>query len=357
MSFLVNTQNYFDKASFEAELNKIISRNWVFVCPSYVIKEPGDYFVFNFNSLEIVIRRRRDLGVHAFNNYCKHRGHKLFSDVMGNGQVVCPYHAWTYADDNSLRSIPFNNKCYHLDSSAIKLDSPYQLAEKFGGLWLYFGNDFPADILEDKDSVSSMLTRFNSMSGSAHGFVKKRAKFHWRLIFENLYDSVHPTFLHANSLNNVVDLEFDSYPDDFSVGNSDHIKANVAQTGVQKVLDPLFNQDGLSSDLPQGAYINGHIYPFLHFFSPDGGRVFCFESYVPVSATETDVYVFWSANKDIPRGVATSIITQYVYGSSIVLKEDWDAVESITASRANGVELTYGAHEVNAIRLINEGEL
>jgi glycine betaine catabolism A len=47
-------------------------------------------------------------GLRAFANTCRHRGHEL----MPNGEsstrrsVVCPYHAWSYALDGSLRAAP-----------------------------------------------------------------------------------------------------------------------------------------------------------------------------------------------------------------------------------------------------------
>jgi glycine betaine catabolism A len=44
----------------------------------------------------------------AFANTCRHRGHELLPDGGSSGAavVVCPYHAWVYALDGSLRTAP-----------------------------------------------------------------------------------------------------------------------------------------------------------------------------------------------------------------------------------------------------------
>lgn len=44
----------------------------------------------------------------AFANTCRHRGHELLAagESSPNRSVVCPYHAWSYALDGSLRAAP-----------------------------------------------------------------------------------------------------------------------------------------------------------------------------------------------------------------------------------------------------------
>ena len=56
----------------------------------------------------------------AFANTCRHRGHELLADGAGstNRSLVCPYHAWTYALDGSLRSAPGFREDASFDPSA-----------------------------------------------------------------------------------------------------------------------------------------------------------------------------------------------------------------------------------------------
>ena len=48
------------------------------------------------------------LGVRAFANTCRHRGHELLpvGESSSRHSVVCPYHAWSFALDGSLQAAP-----------------------------------------------------------------------------------------------------------------------------------------------------------------------------------------------------------------------------------------------------------
>ena len=49
-----------------------------------------------------------DLPLRAFANTCRHRGHELLApgESSSSRSVVCPYHAWSYGLDGSLRAAP-----------------------------------------------------------------------------------------------------------------------------------------------------------------------------------------------------------------------------------------------------------
>src|SRR6478735_87072 len=56
-----------------------------------------------------VLLSRDEAGVlRAFENACRHRGHELLpcGATSEPRAIVCPYHAWTYAFDGSLRGAP-----------------------------------------------------------------------------------------------------------------------------------------------------------------------------------------------------------------------------------------------------------
>ena len=340
--FSLKPSFYFDKDDFQKEINHIVESYWIFICPSSLISEKKSYFVFKALNRNIVFRRSEDSSLAAFDNICKHRGHQIYSEIMGSSDIRCSYHGWLYGDNLELKKIPWNDKCYHLDETKISLNKVSDIREVNGLIWAYFGSDtkqakFPAEM------ITSDLKNFSELYSSSTAFVSSLRNFHWRLIFENLYDRVHPVFLHANSLNKVVDLNFDSYPNDFDLTNIEPFYlANISQSGKKKGQEKDVIND---NKLPEGAYINGHIFPFVHFFTPDGGNVFCFESYLPVSSTQTLVQVFWLTSKNLPRSSRVSTLNQYIQGGSIVLNEDFNAVESITGSNILKSDLNLGAHE------------
>ena len=54
----------------------------------------------------LLIVRGQDDVVRAFYNVCVHRGHILAEGSGTANKFVCPYHAWTYQTDGTLRAAP-----------------------------------------------------------------------------------------------------------------------------------------------------------------------------------------------------------------------------------------------------------
>jgi phenylpropionate dioxygenase-like ring-hydroxylating dioxygenase large terminal subunit len=355
-SYKVDPKDYFDSDYFKVELQNILEKYWVFVCPSAILKNSGDYFVFNGLGRDLVIRRNVEGLPISFNNVCKHRGHKLFEDSFGNSDIRCGYHGWLYDETLSLKKIPWNGKCYHIDEETIKLDKGVALKEADGVIWGYFGNKKIIDVEYPASAIGENLALFNKMSSSTRGVTVNERSFNWKLIFENLYDRAHPGFLHAKSLNQYVDLSFDAYPNNFDFdGVEQFVKANFANTGFAK------NANGeklekFDENMPEGAYLNGHVFPFLHFVTPDGGSTFCYESYIPISENAVKVYTFWVAGLKQEVGVRSLYVLENLKIASQILAEDWAAVESIAAVKNKPKNYNYGAHEKNFYGLKKLGE-
>ena len=62
--------------------------------------------------------------IRAFHNVCPHRGARLITaPTHANGSLVCPYHAWTYELDGSLKHRPhFAGHGRHDDGSCDQAD-------------------------------------------------------------------------------------------------------------------------------------------------------------------------------------------------------------------------------------------
>jgi len=81
------------------------------------LSKAGDFITTNIDSQNVFIVRDKSGELKAFYNVCQHRGHELVAGAGNAALIVCPYHAWTYALDGSLRSarnsenVPGFNKC------------------------------------------------------------------------------------------------------------------------------------------------------------------------------------------------------------------------------------------------------
>jgi phenylpropionate dioxygenase-like ring-hydroxylating dioxygenase large terminal subunit len=56
--------------------------------------------------IPVVVVRGRDGELRGFVNVCRHRGHIVVEGCGNRGTLQCPYHAWTYGLDGSLRAAP-----------------------------------------------------------------------------------------------------------------------------------------------------------------------------------------------------------------------------------------------------------
>ncbi len=72
----------------------------------------------------------------AFANTCRHRGHELLAagGSSANRSVVCPYHAWSYTLDGSLRTAPGFREVATFDPDEHSL--PWDRSEVDPGQWL-----------------------------------------------------------------------------------------------------------------------------------------------------------------------------------------------------------------------------
>ncbi len=103
---------YVSDATWQVERERIWFRQWVMVGREHDLSDPGDRIVVDVAGESIVAVRSDDGELHGFFNVCRHRGAQLVDPsgpACGSfGAVIrCPYHAWTYGFDGTLRRAPF----------------------------------------------------------------------------------------------------------------------------------------------------------------------------------------------------------------------------------------------------------
>jgi carnitine monooxygenase subunit len=72
--------------------------------------------------MPIALVRDRSGRLRAFYNVCKHRAHELLSGSGTTGTIVCPYHAWVYDLDGTLRGARRTDRLPDFDKTGIRLD-------------------------------------------------------------------------------------------------------------------------------------------------------------------------------------------------------------------------------------------
>jgi len=106
----LSREYYLSPEVFGREKERIFCREWFCVGRDEELAAPGDYVVKDVSGESILVVRRRDGGLAAHYNVCRHRGSQLVPDgCAGNfpSGIRCPYHSWTYTLEGELRTAPF----------------------------------------------------------------------------------------------------------------------------------------------------------------------------------------------------------------------------------------------------------
>jgi phenylpropionate dioxygenase-like ring-hydroxylating dioxygenase large terminal subunit len=98
----VPKERYYDPAFYALEAEQLWPRVWQMACRLEEIPNPRDFVTYEFLDQSVIVLRTDDMGVHAFENACRHRGVRV---VEGRGTLrdgfTCPFHGWCYGLDGT----------------------------------------------------------------------------------------------------------------------------------------------------------------------------------------------------------------------------------------------------------------
>ena len=196
---------YSNAQIYDLEMEHIFKNEWVFVVSEQELAEQGDYFAFSLANEPIVVIRGKDETVRALSNLCRHRGTLLLDEGFGNIEknIVCPYHAWTYNDDGSLKAAPLTGE--------ITIDKPTHCLPQFpleswhGLLFIHLG-DKPQPLAKRLEGMDAYLSHFG-LATFKYGYRSddnEHWNANWKLALENAMESYHLFKVHKDTLETVT---------------------------------------------------------------------------------------------------------------------------------------------------------
>jgi phenylpropionate dioxygenase-like ring-hydroxylating dioxygenase large terminal subunit len=202
---------YSDPELFALENGHIFRRSWQYAGPAEQVREPGSFLTSRAGATPIVVVRGRDGALRAFVNVCRHRGHEVAQGCGRRETLQCPYHAWTYDLDGSLRAAPRADREAGFDFA------DYSLREVSAETWgpLVFVN--PDAEAPPLDEVLGALPLEAAARGLDPAPLVYRGRSreqvidaNWKIVVENFLECYHCPTAHK-SFSRLIDVDPDAY--------------------------------------------------------------------------------------------------------------------------------------------------
>ena len=315
---------YKDIDVYQAEINNIFMKHWLFAGHVSQIPNVGDYFTFEFDTESVIILRSTLGEVKAHMNVCRHRGSKICLEQSGTQKsLTCPYHAWSYNLDGELitaRNMPDD---FELSENGLHRVN----VELLGGLIFVCLSETAPSLVSLRQDLNQTFNLFgmNNMKLAEHK--SYRIPANWKLAVENYQECYHcaPSHqefaqIHAMAKSPKLFQKAKEHFSQANLGNPKFIELNryfdlaeEGQEGYQYDRNPLL-RNALSGSLggkpvaPLLGTLQGYdggaselmIGPLSYFLIYDDHMLGY--RFLPISADECICDVFWFVNESAVQG-------------------------------------------------------
>lgn len=329
---------YTDPTQLEQEINVLFRNFPVVIAHSSELANSGDFITHDDLGVPIVATRNDDGDVKAFYNVCRHRGSRIENEPCGNARrLTCPYHAWSYDLDGTLRGMPQPFGFDTVDRSERGLVG-LPVFERFGLIWVV---PSPQDHEIDIDAwLAPMAEQLDGLDLGSHVVFRKWAlhkDMSWRLALEGFHESYHFCSAHR-------DTACSNYLDNQSHWQNyePHVRHSVPLPRVLELRDQPEDQWEYRPNFMTQNYLfpanfvqsmTDHVY--IHTIIPTGPGTCVFQCTMltPEEPATEKAERYWDKNYDVVR---------------VVFDEDFAIGEGIQKGFNAGVnsDFVFGKYEV-----------
>jgi choline monooxygenase len=209
---------YGDREVLRLEQERIFRYAWQYVGHAGRLEQPGDRFPAQVGDIPVLVVQAED-GVRAFLNVCRHRGSQLVDAPGRQAAIQCPYHAWTYALDGSLRAAPRSEREAGFDAGGLSL---VELRLEHWGPFLFVSADPEAPPLMDVLGPLAEVVPLDGLEFRLRDEHELAAN--WKIVCENYLECYHCPVAHKG-----FSAAFDVAPDSYRlVATSDLVFSQYA---------------------------------------------------------------------------------------------------------------------------------
>jgi Rieske 2Fe-2S family protein len=203
---------YIAESHYERERERIFHREWFCVGRAEALPNPGDYLLCDVAGESVIVLRARDGELRAHYNLCRHRGSRLSladprpatcsavtpTDTF-RGVIMCPYHAWSYEFDGSVRNAPFLEEADDFRKQDFGL-FPVGVASWGGFIFLNLTPDVAREraytVAEQLGPIARRVERYPLADLRTARRIVYHVAANWKVIAENYNECYHCAGVH-----------------------------------------------------------------------------------------------------------------------------------------------------------------
>jgi len=193
---MLPAEAYTSEAVLAWERRHLFAESWVCAGRSADLADAGDRRALRVGDDSVVLVRGDDGVLRGFYNVCRHRGHQLQPEdtTVRRNAIHCPYHAWTYALDGTLKFTPRFDAPEGFDPTQFPL-VPVRTEEWCGWVFVNASGDARplAEHLGDLDAEMARWDPERLVVGASHCY---ELAANWKLPIENYHECFHCAAIH-----------------------------------------------------------------------------------------------------------------------------------------------------------------
>lgn len=183
---------------FAREEERVFARSWLCVGRTERLQNAGDFFLAQAAGESLIVTRDSGGEIRAFYNVCRHRGTRICeaSDGRFQGSIQCPYHAWTYGLDGTLKAARNMSDVPGFDRG------DYPLKQAALALWegfIFVNVASAGEVVPFQTAFAPLIGRFadwNVARLRTARTIRYDLACNWKLVFLNYSECYHCPLVH-----------------------------------------------------------------------------------------------------------------------------------------------------------------
>jgi glycine betaine catabolism A len=192
---LLPARAYTDEDVARWERQNLFLGGWVCVGHVSALADRGAYLTFQLGDESLLFIGDGEGNAHGFFNVCRHRAARLLTESEGTTRrLQCPYHAWSYGFDGTLKNAPHTDELIDFDPACNGLRQVR--TEVAGGLVFADVSGVAPPLADHVGSLVEHLDAYRTGELRRGKRIDYDVAANWKAIVENYSECLHCPGVH-----------------------------------------------------------------------------------------------------------------------------------------------------------------